>query len=186
MAHSSATNQINFDKLLDWLDSDRKNAAEKYESIRQRLTRIFFARGCYHAEELADETIERVTKKVSGLINKYEGDPAIYFYAVGKNVFLEWTRKPRSEELSAKIKSKEENTTIKEIRDKCLTKCMQAISNKQSEFILEYYRRDKQRKIELRKKLADELGITPETLRVRAYRIRSILQKCVLKCVESQ
>jgi RNA polymerase sigma factor (sigma-70 family) len=176
-------NQSNFDLLLDWLDKDRKFAAQKYESIRLRLTKIFYARGCHLAEELTDETIERVTKKVATIAETYEGDPAIYFYAVAKNVFLEWTRKPKTEELPIKISNKEIKTDEAELRDRCLSKCMENISAKQSKFIIEYYNRDKRQKIALRKKLAEELGVTQEAMRVRAFRIRAILQKCVLECV---
>lgn len=186
MANDTSKTENSFELLLNWLDSDQTSAAQKYESIRLRLTKIFYARGCYIAEELADETIERVTKKVAGLIDSYEGDPAIYFYAVAKNVFREWTRKPDTEELPARISKTESSTQEAELRDQCLTRCMETISGKQAEFIIEYYKRDKKRKIELRKKLANELGVSTETLRVRAYRIRTILQKCVLECVGKQ
>lgn len=179
-------NQSNFDLLLDWLDKDRKSAAEKYESIRLRLTKIFYARGCYLAEELTDDTIERVSKKVVDIADTYEGDPAIYFYAVAKNVFREWTRKPREEELPEKATFNESNNKEAELRDRCLTKCLETLSVKQSEFIVEYYKRDKKQKIELRKQMAKELNLSSEALRVRAFRIRSILQKCVLECVEKQ
>ena len=179
-------NQSKFDLLLKWLDKDRKSAAEKYESIRLRLTKIFYARGCHLAEELTDETIERVTRKVPNIAETYEGDPAIYFYAVAKNVFREWTRKPKEEELSDKSILKESNKAEAEIRDRCLTKCMDTISSKQKDFIVDYYKRDKKDKIEFRKKMAEELEITKEALRVRAFRVRGILQKCVIKCVADQ
>ncbi len=183
MDTGTATDQSNFDLLLGWLDEDRKSAANKYESIRLRLTKIFYARGCHLAEELTDETIERVTKKVVGIADTYEGDPAIYFYAVAKNVFREWMRKPKSEELPPKISRKESNKDEAELRDRCLSECMENISSKQSDFIIEYYKRDKQQKIELRRKMAKDAGITEQALRVRVFRIRNILQKCVLKCV---
>lgn len=187
MDTGKTVNQSDFDLLLDWLDKDPKSAAEKYESIRLRLTKIFYARGCHLADELTDETIERVTKKIPNIVDTYEGDPAIYFFAVGKNVFREWTRKPREEELPDKTIIKESNNKKEaELRDRCLTKCMDTISDKQSEFILEYYERDKEQKIKLRKKMADDLNITLEALRVRAFRIRKNLQKCVLGCVANQ
>jgi RNA polymerase sigma factor (sigma-70 family) len=186
MPNDTAKTENSFELLLNWLDSDRESAAQKYEAIRLRLTKIFYARSCHIAEELTDVTVERVTNKVSELINTYEGDPAIYFYAVAKNVFREWLRKPKPEELPERVSFKEANTDEAELRDRCLTKCMTEISAKQAEFIIEYYQRDKKRKIELRKKLADQMGVSNETLRVRAYRIRNILQKCVLECVGSE
>ena len=49
-----------FDDLLDWLASNREQAGHKYEAIRRRLITIFTGRGCCDAEDLADETMNRV------------------------------------------------------------------------------------------------------------------------------
>ena len=48
--------------------------------------------------------------------------------------------------------------------------------------ILQYYGADKQAKIDLRKQLAEELGLNLNTLRLRALRIREGLQKCIENC----
>ena len=56
-----------FDALLKWLDSDREQAAMKYEDIRKRLIKIFTGRDCVEAEDLADETINRVVSKLDEL-----------------------------------------------------------------------------------------------------------------------
>src|SRR6185503_4743764 len=85
--------QESFDALLDWLDPDRERAGQKYEDIRQRLIRIFASRSCYEAEDLADETINRVANKVQEMRSSYEGNPALFFYAVGNKVHLEYLRK---------------------------------------------------------------------------------------------
>ena len=83
-----------FEKLLRWLDPDRDTAAEKYEKIRTRLIRIAAAKGCWVAEDLADQTINVVASKIDWLLENYdERDPALYFYGVGKNIFLEWLKK---------------------------------------------------------------------------------------------
>ena len=185
MPKGAVSNQNNFDLLLMWLDKDRESASKKYESIRLRLTKIFYAKGCHIADELADDTLERVLNKIPGITKSFDGDPAIYFYAVGRNVFREWTRKPKSEELPAVVKLTESTHKEDEKRDICLTKCLEKISSKQSEFIIEYYKFEKKQKIEFRKKLAEDLGVTTQALRVRAFRIRDTLQKCVLKCVEN-
>ena len=83
----------NFEKLLDWLDSDQIEAALKYEAIRTNLIRIFSSRGCLVPDELADDVFDRVAKKINEIIPSYEGEPALYFYGVARNVFREYTRK---------------------------------------------------------------------------------------------
>ena len=74
--------QENFDQLLAWLDPNREQAGRRYEDIRRKLVKIFVSRGCIIAEELADETINRVAMKVHEIVDTYTGDPALYFYGV--------------------------------------------------------------------------------------------------------
>jgi DNA-directed RNA polymerase specialized sigma24 family protein len=61
---------------------------------------------------------------------------------------------------------------------------MGKLSPENRALVLRYYEADGREKIEKRKILADELGIAPNALRIRAYRIRAALQKCLEKCVE--
>ena len=88
----------NFNELLAWLGTDSTGGSEdnrgaiKYEAIRSRIIKIYRNRGCPCAEEIADETADRVCKKAEALISIYEGDPALYFYAVAKRVYFEWLR----------------------------------------------------------------------------------------------
>jgi hypothetical protein len=56
------------------------------------LIKIFVCRGCANAEELADETINRVVSKVQEIITNWQGDPALYFYKVAQNIYREWWR----------------------------------------------------------------------------------------------
>src|SRR5262245_30762136 len=75
------------DRLLACLDGDRDAAGHKYIELRGNLVRFFEWRGCAFPEDHADETINRVAKRVS------EGEeirnPAAYFLGVGRLVLLE-------------------------------------------------------------------------------------------------
>src|SRR5687767_12009071 len=86
------TTQEGFDTLLGWLDEDRDQAGMKYEVIRQRLIKIFTCRGCGEPEDLADETITRVTAKIPEVAPHYEGDPILYFFGVARKVHREYLR----------------------------------------------------------------------------------------------
>jgi hypothetical protein len=83
-----ALTQESFDSLLAWLHPDREQAGERYESIRCSLIRFFSARGFSNPEELADETIDRVARKIDELVPSYSGDPATYFFAVARLVCM--------------------------------------------------------------------------------------------------
>lgn len=167
----------NFENLLGWLDNDRNKAGGKYEYIRHKLIKTFVARGSYQAEELADETIERVTRKSKYLRENYIGKPDLYFYAVARNVFLEWTRKPKVTTLSEKLSAQKNDNSEKEKYHGYLELSLQKLTPKQVKFILQYYKGDKDEKIENRQRLASDLGISVEATRVRAFRIRKKLQK---------
>lgn len=184
MPKGTTLNQSNFSKLLEWLDEDIDSAGKKYEMIRLRLITIFYARGCRMAEELTDETIDRVLGQIESIKEDYEGNPALYFYGVAKNVFLENTRKPVFAELKDNIGHHRASTDELELNDRCLEKCLQKLDPGKREFILNYYEDDKQAKIDRRRMMQKDLGISSENFRLRAFRIRNKLQKCVFRCLE--
>ena len=181
-----------FDELLDWLDADRDSAGLKYEKIRLRLIKIFTCRGCCEADDLADETINRVTAKLSEIGETYSGDPALYFYGVAHKVHLEYLRKKPIVQQSSvdRRTSYGETARVSESTDEveqeyaCLERCMEHLSNQNRQLVLEYYQEQKRAKIDHRRKLADQLGIGMNALRIRAHRIRLQLQQCVLECLE--
>jgi DNA-directed RNA polymerase specialized sigma24 family protein len=172
--------QESFDRLLGWLDGDRERAGEKYQSTRLRLIAIFASRGCREAEDLADETINRVTLKLSEIIADYVGDPALYFYGVANKVYQEYLRESRR---VIRLPPTRERDEDEERVYECLESCMESLPTESRALIVEYYRGDKSAKIEHRKTLAAERGIALNALRIRAHRIRLALQACVEECL---
>jgi DNA-directed RNA polymerase specialized sigma24 family protein len=169
-----------FDSLLAFLGPTREEAAQKYEEVRRRLTKMFTCRGCTTPEELVDETIDRVARKAAELAPTYVGDPALYFYGVARLVFLESVKKP-----PVATRPPEPDPSQEDQRElDCLDECMQSLPAKQRTFIHDYYREEKSAKIEQRRELAARMGIGINALRIRAYRIRAELQKCVRECLE--
>src|SRR5262245_37324305 len=89
MRKENSLTDKNFSRLLIWLNADYEVAGEVYEQIRRKLIKIFRHRGSRIPEELADATIDRVSRKVQEIADTYEGDPATYFYGVAQNIYLE-------------------------------------------------------------------------------------------------
>ena len=114
---------------------------------------------------LADETIDRVAAKTDWLIANYVGDPILYFYGVVQNVHLEYKRKtlvPKPAPLPAPAPVKEETE-----RDfDCLDECMGHLSTKNRDLVVQYYQGEKKAKINNRRKMAEEMGITLDALRI--------------------
>ena len=171
--------QDSFDALLRWLSADRDQAGQIYEEIRLRLIRIFTARASTEAEDLADETMNRVASKLPEIGGTYAGDPAVYFYAVANNVHLEFLRKKPLAHVPLAV----DETADGEDRFRCLEECLSALSDENRHLVIQYYQDERQAKIDRRKLLAQRLGIAPNALRIRACRIRASLLKCVEKCL---
>ena len=180
--------QKTFDRLLIWLDEDRDLAGAKYEDIRIRLIKIFLRKGCNIPEELADETINRVARKLIEIEKDYVGDRALYFYGVASNVFREYVKKRWNtttvpERWSAAVVSTPDQPEVIEANHRCLEKCLEWLDASNREFIIQYYTEERRARILARKALAAKLGSNVNTLRMRAFRIKSNLQKCVLDCI---
>jgi DNA-directed RNA polymerase specialized sigma24 family protein len=172
--------QESFDAMLAWLHPDRDRAGEKYEDIRSRLVKIFTGRGCCEPEELADETINRVSKKLKDIESQFIGDPARYFYGVANKVHLEYLRKKPV----PLVPVDRADSDFIEKESACLEICMQGLTSDNRELVVQYYQYEKRAMIDHRQHLADQLGIAINALRIRACRLRAILQKCVQDCLE--
>lgn len=182
MLHDNPVTHENFRLLLSWLDPEPDVAAKEYERIRLRLIKFFSCRGCYEAESLADNTIDRVTLKAPKIVKEYVGRPDLYFYGVAKNIHKEWLRAVERERHISSIDFTVTEDVIDQELD-CLESCLDKLSAETRELVLEYYRNEKRAKIETRKNLASRLGISTGALQIRVSRIRAQLSVCVSECI---
>jgi RNA polymerase sigma factor (sigma-70 family) len=189
MARDSAIPPESFEEILAWLNSDRDLAGSIYVQLRNDLTKIFTWNRCPDPEGSTDEVFDRVAKKVHHLKETFVGDPKLYFYGVARNLIKEIPKKIKmqtslqgTEPASDPRSDVEQETAI--MREDCLRSCLQKLSNDKRELILAYYDKEKQAKIDHRTEMAQRLGISVETLRVKAYRIRSTLEQCIERCLD--
>jgi RNA polymerase sigma factor (sigma-70 family) len=195
MSKLSNLTQTAFEGLLIWLDSDRDRAGQRYEYIRRALIKFFAAQGCGHAEDLADETITRVAHKVGTLAGTYEGDPALFFYGVAKNVRREYLKsisrvsvgntahiQDRAQHVTAAASAGDAEALL-EARSECLAKCLRVLPDEQRELVIKYYENEKSAKIDGRRVLAERHQLSINALRLKACRLRQSLRKCVVKCM---
>ena len=178
-----------FDEILAWLNPDRDVAGSIYVQLRDDLSKVFTWNRCPDPEGLTDEVFDRVAKKVHHLRDNYVGDPKLYFYGFARNLIKEIPKKVKmqmslqgTEPASDPRSELEQETAI--MREDCLRWCLQRLSEAKRELILAYYAKDKQAKIDHRTEMAQRLRISVETLRVKAYRIRSTLEQCIERCLE--
>ena len=173
-----------FDELLHTLDSDRDRAGNIYQKTRDNLIRFFEWRGCPFPEDHADETINRVAKRVS------EGEEVReltkYFFGVARLLFLE-IQKERTRALHAfaNLPQADDCLNSNETRLDCLKQCLKSISADQRDLIIAYYQGEKSHKIHNRQRLSERLRIPINTLRMRALRLRDQLEACVEACLNN-
>lgn len=172
-----------FQKLLEWLDPDPEAASRKYGTIHSRLTRMFISRACIDPEELADEVMNRVAVRIEEISKTFSGDPALCFYGYVTYVCMEYLRdlKKRSEAEPFPIFIHSEDERQQE--DDCLTRCMDELTAAKRYLFCRYFRAVKREKIDDRKRLAEELGVSANALRIRAHHIRRGLRQCMDGCL---
>jgi RNA polymerase sigma factor (sigma-70 family) len=166
------------DDLFNWLGPD---PGQQYEVIRTGLIRIFISKGFDDAEDLADQTIDRVVKKLPEIGDTYEGEKVRYFYGVARNIIHEARR--RKEIATDKIPERLSRVPVRSDEYECLLKCLEHLLYEKRELILDYYLHEGKDKVEHHRQMAEELGITPGALRTRAHHTRRELEKCVRQCV---
>lgn len=169
-----------FAALLRLLGPNLEEAGVKYEGIRRRLIRLFEWRGCEFPEEMADETFNRVARRVAEGVVLESEDPYGYFCGVAHLVYKEVLRNDtRKKALLEKgdwppPPSPEES---EDHRLESLRHCLQLLDKDQRDLLLRYHQGENN--IRARKELCDELDIGMNALRIRVHRLRRRLETCI-------
>jgi DNA-directed RNA polymerase specialized sigma24 family protein len=179
-------------KFLDALSPDREKSAAEYEKLRTRLIRFFEWRRCSLPETRADQTIDRVMRKLDEgrVITNLMG----FVFAVARRVAKEDWREDHPSSLNDDESSIPDALTadplkkleIEEEPDRqliCFDNCLERMLPKWRNLILSYYKEDGRAKIDWRKQLAKQMGISLNVLRIRAHRIRKSLEQCIENCL---
>ncbi|HEY3571972.1 MAG TPA: RNA polymerase sigma factor [Thermoanaerobaculia bacterium] len=178
-----------FEALLAQLDPDREKAGMLYETIRRKLVRLFEWRGCASPEDLADETINRVARRLGEGVELRSNDPYGYFCGVAHLVYKELLRRASREQralASGDWPPACEEEEPSDVRLDCLRRCLAKLPPDQRDLILRYYHGKSDQgegNIRNRQELAREAGIEMNALRIRVHRVRRKLESCVQACL---
>jgi DNA-directed RNA polymerase specialized sigma24 family protein len=171
------------DRLLQRLSAEPEQAAREYDVVRRKLGGFFARRGVDCCEVLADETIDRVARRLDeGQIIEHVDS---YFYGVAHHVMLEWMKGRARERAAERAFARLEPAPapeLREVRIACLERCLKRLPRESRALIEGYYRG----RMEERQRLAATLGITYMNLRTRVRRLRVRLEECVRECMEAE
>ena len=171
-----------FEALLEWLDPNRDEAALRFEQIRSGLIRMFVSKGLMDAEFYADQTVDRVIKRLPEIRDNYIDQPVKYFHGVARNILREAARRkeiptdvlpeclPRGGVIDSELAG-------------CLRKCLRSMPQDKYELIYDYHVYDGHKKIDSHREMADERSISIGALRTRVHHVRAALEECVRKCM---
>lgn len=182
--------QSAFRQFLHWLDSGTDSDGQRYLEIRRRLVFYFDRKNCLSSDELADETLNRVARRLEEEGTIATDTPAHYCYIVARFVFLESLRDDRRKEtlddnLTAMPESGEEKREVIR-REECLEQCVEKLESADRLLIVGYYQGQQRSKIDNRRTMAAKLGITVNALSIRACRIREKIEACMRKCLDAK
>jgi DNA-directed RNA polymerase specialized sigma24 family protein len=166
-----------------------QDVAQAYERLRMRLVAFFRLRFPVEAESLADETIDRLARRLD------DGTPvenlAGYALGIARFVVIE-TEARRRKELTAARGALLDATLGADDAEPdpavpALQACLESLGPESTRFLLEYYAAEEgAARIERRRQLAERAGTTLNALRNRALRLRTALEKCVGARLEAE
>jgi DNA-directed RNA polymerase specialized sigma24 family protein len=176
------------DALLQQLGPDRDSAGTQYELLRRRLVAVFEYRRCPHPDELADETLDRVARKVLEMGSEFDGsEPARFVFAVAWNVVRESFRRsstvPLPERWESRVPTPPE-AGDEEQEHECLDRCLAQLAGPERDLILDYHQGERSSRIRRRSELAGEMGLSANALRLKIHRLTSHLRECVFQCMD--
>jgi DNA-directed RNA polymerase specialized sigma24 family protein len=171
------------DRLLTAFDADRRAAGCQYEKLRRRLIRFFEWEKCALPDRDADETLNRVARRLS------EGTEVksivAFTLGVARFVLLERQSQTRLldralEEMAATASVPTPETDARLLT--CFQSCFARLPEETRALLRRYYGGEESGRIANRGTLARELGVEQNALRNRVFRSREKLMLCILRC----
>lgn len=185
---SAASSPSGLDLLLAALDPDRDRAADRLLLLRRKLVNFFAWGRAPFPDELADEALDRVARRLASGETIRNSDPGAYIYGFARNVLRESWALPRFQQAPGHPLSPAPTAQaddVAERRARCLDLCLARLPEESRRVLLAYYREDGgTSKIEARRMLAAQLNLSSGGLRLKVHRLRvQALEGCVRACL---
>lgn len=183
-------NEVALNKLLQRFSANRDEAAVQYDLARRKVVRYFEWRSIGAAEGCADETMDRVARKIEEgqKIDKLMS----YIFGVAHLVLQEVLKEQRDRSAislddapPAWMQQKPPEVVDPDMRQICFDRCLEELGVESRTLVLGYYEGEGRAKIDHRQELANKLKIPMNALRIRVHRIKRTLEDCIAECLQS-
>ena len=135
---------------------------------------------------MADETLNRVARMI------YEGATVqnlhSYLFGAARHLASERRKEQRQAQAAiaqlaevAQSRPADDDTSQQSCLD-CCEACLANLPEQSRALIMAYYALEKRAKIDHHKRVAEELGVSLNSLRIRAHRIKLKLENCIVEC----
>jgi DNA-directed RNA polymerase specialized sigma24 family protein len=185
-----------FEQLLAVLDANRDRAGEHYERLRAKLAAFFRWRGVHVPDDLADETLDRVARRLGEGAQVRVPEPYSYCHGVAMHVLQEyWRDKARAaESLETLPESRTPSVDpvalgaaratrlIRERRLDCVDGCVAKLPPDTRTLLFDYHQGRGGERVAARQALARTMRLPLNALRIRVHRLRQALAACVTAC----
>jgi len=174
------------DRLLSALGPDRAAAGLQYEKLRRRLIRFFEWEKAAIPDRDADETLDRVARRLSEGAEVH----SIVAFTLGVARFVLRERQAEArrleqaaEEMAAMAAAPPAETDARLLA--CFQSCFARLPEEARSLLRRYYGGAEAERIAGRAALACELGVEQNALRNRVFRRREKLMACIRRCVRN-
>ena len=177
-----------FQQFLLWLHPEMEQAAQRHETIRGGLYRFFAQRNYYDPDYLVDVTLCRVIAKIETMELRENVTQTGYIRGFAENVYREALRHNKEEQLDPDsdqnkfIQPESPDYSVQEQETSCLHECLAKLKLEDRELLQKYYAPNRDRKESSRQRMAEEMGLTIDNLRVKVMRRREKLRTCISGC----
>ena len=176
-----------FDAFLLQFAPDRDMAGARYLELRKRLVTVLTYRGCANPEELADEAMDRVARKLLES-PPADADPRALVFGVAWNVARESFHRPPAVALPDGWDQPDPRGPFDaddgtDRGQECLERCLGRLQESDRALVLTYFEQERRAKITHRLGIARKLGISVNALRLKIHRITQQLRPCVSGCM---
>jgi DNA-directed RNA polymerase specialized sigma24 family protein len=172
-------------RLLARLDADAERAPIEYERLRRALVRFFDWRGAWPPEDCADETLDRLARKLG---ETPVDDVRHYAHGIARLVLLERRRQPDFSSTDdvdlSRIRAAPPTDEDDGLRE-CFDRCLADFPVNSRLLVVRYYEGARGDKISNRRHLAAAQGLSENALRSRVQRLRERLERCVHVCLSA-
>lgn len=181
--------------MLGRFGRDEDSAGAEYEAARSRLVKLFQWRGIPDAEEAADETLNRVARKIDE--GEIVREISAFIGGVARFVLFEKLKSRDRTNVSmddappsAFVTQAEEFVDYRADDEKlsCFNRCLGEMPEEMRQIVVEYYDADADGAVRIkhRRRMADRLNLEMNALRNRALRARGKLEDCIKSCIDGR